>query len=476
MGTPYSAFRNPGVPAIYGPNKTAVTADVTFAGFLFAFIIVAISFLIILPGIRRRNRIYAAVRFFVGMFIGLAIILSTYGQEWEVSSQRNVTTAYKAFTKDEIVADIGVNIGLTNVNVTVKGVPEYPEEGGLKGERINYNERFTFCCVQGRRGFGPFAGPINREFREAQWKGLPYPILWIAEYFTLDGEGIRWGRSYRTAGFYTFMVMGTSFCVWVLALVLSFMVIRYCGVFLLLTGCCLLSSNVIYATVRYGSDLVIPFGKDHVLEFSKGSSFYLCLTGGIVSTLVGIAIVVLDDLFPFKTAAFFNVDPLQDFQDTFALSPSSGTNDRHGEGDRPVSVLNEDLRVEALAVEARDKRESEAYRGNLYISVAEMKSSFKSGRKTLFQKNKPRRKKKESEDLCNVNLGFGPDEGSSGNTSSLHRLHPEPRSFKVKNMGETTVGDTVATDPVYLNISSIRMSEIAQRNEVELDEEWSAKS
>ena len=47
------------------------------------------------------------------------------------------------------------------------------------------------------------AGQINREYREAQLKGAPYPILWIAEYFTLDGEGIRWGRFYRQAGFYS---------------------------------------------------------------------------------------------------------------------------------------------------------------------------------------------------------------------------------------------------------------------------------
>ena len=51
------------------------------------------------------------------------------------------------------------------------------------------------------------AGLFNREFRDAQNKGLPYPILWIAEYFTLDGEGVRWGRHYRQAGYYTHIVI-----------------------------------------------------------------------------------------------------------------------------------------------------------------------------------------------------------------------------------------------------------------------------
>lgn len=35
--------------------------------------------------------------------------------------QHNVTTQYRAFIKDEIEADIGVHIGLTNVNITLKG-------------------------------------------------------------------------------------------------------------------------------------------------------------------------------------------------------------------------------------------------------------------------------------------------------------------------------------------------------------------
>jgi len=51
------------------------------------------------------------------------------------------------------------------------------------------------------------AGRFNREYRAAQFRGLPFPILWIAEYFTFDGEGIRWGRHYRQAGWYAHICM-----------------------------------------------------------------------------------------------------------------------------------------------------------------------------------------------------------------------------------------------------------------------------
>ncbi len=47
------------------------------------------------------------------------------------------------------------------------------------------------------------ASQINNEYYSALEKGVPYPILLVAEYFTMDGESIRWGRGYRLAGFYT---------------------------------------------------------------------------------------------------------------------------------------------------------------------------------------------------------------------------------------------------------------------------------
>ena len=86
----------------------------------------------------------------------------------------------------------------------ITGTP-IDEDGALAGEIINYNERFWWANPwgQGRFGFGRFAQRINQEFRAAQFRGMPYPILWVAEYFTLDGEQIRWMRKFRQAGWYT---------------------------------------------------------------------------------------------------------------------------------------------------------------------------------------------------------------------------------------------------------------------------------
>ena len=38
---------------------------------------------------------------------------------------------------------------------------------------------------------------LKEEFKAALVKGLPYPILTVAEYMAVDAEGFCWGRNYR---------------------------------------------------------------------------------------------------------------------------------------------------------------------------------------------------------------------------------------------------------------------------------------
>ena len=38
---------------------------------------------------------------------------------------------------------------------------------------------------------------LKEEFEAALVKGLPYPILTVAEYMSVDAEGFCWGRNYR---------------------------------------------------------------------------------------------------------------------------------------------------------------------------------------------------------------------------------------------------------------------------------------
>ena len=154
--------------------------------------------------------------------MGAVILMSNFGYEWYTDSAC-VKTQYKAYVfpvgiHQEIEARVGLKIGLRGFNVTLKEMSleeclgedtDTHYERPFPGEEIDYNERYMWAdpWAQGRLGFGRRAGRVSREFRAAQFEGKPYPILWIAEYFTLDGEQIRWGRKFRQAGWYTQIFM-----------------------------------------------------------------------------------------------------------------------------------------------------------------------------------------------------------------------------------------------------------------------------
>lgn len=63
---------------------------------------------------------YKRHRLILRMFLLLHTV-SAYGQEWEKAEVHSVKTPYKTFFNKEIIADIGVKIGLNSVNITLKG-------------------------------------------------------------------------------------------------------------------------------------------------------------------------------------------------------------------------------------------------------------------------------------------------------------------------------------------------------------------
>jgi hypothetical protein len=59
-------------------------------------------------------------------------------------------------------------------------------------EDIDFNERFQWT--------GP--DEMQERYRAALERGLPFPILTVAEILNMDQEGFSWGRQYREAGYY----------------------------------------------------------------------------------------------------------------------------------------------------------------------------------------------------------------------------------------------------------------------------------
>lgn len=64
-------------------------------------------------------------------------------------------------------------------------------------EDIDFNERFSW--------YG--SHEMGHSYREAIQRGLPFPILTVAEYFSLGQEGFTWGGQYRAAGYYSSILL-----------------------------------------------------------------------------------------------------------------------------------------------------------------------------------------------------------------------------------------------------------------------------
>lgn len=159
-------------------------------------------------------------------------------------------TSYKSFSPVQVNADIGLHIGLAGVNVTLRGESDVPiwssgeamAPGGLQllcrgpwpvwrllgpccahapgwqcpgagtagsqlippagnpvnqiNETINYNEHFPWN----------FGADYDRSYIEGLEKGLPSPILYVAEKFSTQSPCAVHGQ-YRIAGHYTSLTL-----------------------------------------------------------------------------------------------------------------------------------------------------------------------------------------------------------------------------------------------------------------------------
>ncbi|XP_035207012.1 dual oxidase maturation factor 1-like isoform X2 [Stegodyphus dumicola] len=306
----FQALREPGRPTYYEENRWPVTADTVVYGIIYGFLAIAFSMYVAIIGIRGVERVYVFTRVTISLFIGAVILVCNFGYGWEYGSVEALTP-YKSFVKQQVKANIGLKVGLRGINVTLKGIPKLQIN-----ETINYNERFSWEWGQGKPGFGDEAGRLQKEYRAAQRKGLPYPILWTVEYFTIDEGNFRHGRYYRTAGWYCHIALWMAFPLWLLTNILFFMVIRYGAYFLSLTGGCLLLANILFASIRNAVPVEIRFdSKPLVLHY--GWCFWLVLFTGLLCEVLVVIIIFMDLRFPEEIAVFFGTNILQDYEDYY---------------------------------------------------------------------------------------------------------------------------------------------------------------
>ncbi|TFK02459.1 plastin-1 [Platysternon megacephalum] len=279
-----------GVYPFYPQPRKGYAFDVSSIILIAVFLSLGLSFLLILPGIRGRARLYWLLRVILSLFIGAVIVAVQFTGDWE-TGQVTANTSYKSFSRTMVNADVGLHIGLGGVNVTLVGNPV-----NQINETINYNEHFAWH----------FGVNYDQIYNEGLAKGLPSPILYVAEKFSQQSPcGVY--SQYRISGHYASATLWVAFCAWLISNVLfSMPVLVYGGYMILVTGAFMIFSLLSFSTVRNSPMCAIQFGPAS-LQTVYGASFWLTLATSLLCFLIGVVVVVLHYLRPKALKAFFDL-------------------------------------------------------------------------------------------------------------------------------------------------------------------------
>ncbi|XP_005017290.3 dual oxidase maturation factor 2 [Anas platyrhynchos] len=278
-----------GIYPFYLQQRKHFVFDVSTIIVIIVFLTFAATFLLIIPGIRGRARLYWIFRVLLSLVVGVVIVAVQFTGDWE-SGWVTANTSYKSFSSVMVKADIGLHVGLAGVNVTLLGDPV-----NQVNETIDYNEHFAWS----------FDADYDHSYSEGLEKGLPSPILYVAEKFTTESP-CNMHRQYRISGHYASATLWVAFCTWLISnMLFSMPVLIYGGYMVLTTGAFMIFSLLSFSTVRNSLICPIQFGTASLL-IDYGGSFWLTLVIGLLCFVAGIAIVVLH---------YFNPDLLKTFFD-----------------------------------------------------------------------------------------------------------------------------------------------------------------
>ncbi|XP_020865056.1 dual oxidase maturation factor 2 [Phascolarctos cinereus] len=279
-----------GVLPFYPQSRHAAGFSVPLLVVIIVFLALAASFLLILPGIRGHSRWFWCVRILLSLFIGAEIVAVHFSGDW-VTSQVKTNTSYKAFTSAQVSADIGLYVGLSGVNITLTGTPVHQ-----LNETIDYNEMFSWR----------FGDNYAEGYEKALQKGLPNPVLYLAEKFTpLSPCGLH--HQYRLAGHYASATLWVAFCFWLLSnVLLSMPAPLYGGFALLIAGAFVFFSVFAFLTISTVPLCPILVGSEF-LSPKYGASFWTTVATGFLCLLLGGMVVCLHYTHPSTLHTFLDL-------------------------------------------------------------------------------------------------------------------------------------------------------------------------
>uniref|UniRef100_A0A4X2K0E9 Dual oxidase maturation factor 1 n=1 Tax=Vombatus ursinus TaxID=29139 RepID=A0A4X2K0E9_VOMUR len=246
-----SAFGNT-FPFYAGPKPT-FPMDTTSAVIITVFFTGLVTFIGILPGIRGKMRLFWLLRVVTSLFIG--------------------------------AATLGIPVQQLN-------------------ETINYNEQFRW----------QFGQNYAKEYIEALEKGVPDPVLYLAEKFTPNSPcGLY--LQYRLAGHYASATLWVAFLCWLLSNVLfSMPALIYGGHMLLATGVFLILSLTFFSTAATLTPMCPLHLGSASLHTQHGPAFWITLATGLLCILLGLAVMVMHRIQPDRLKIFFNQSGLEEME------------------------------------------------------------------------------------------------------------------------------------------------------------------
>ncbi|XP_051546191.1 dual oxidase maturation factor 1-like [Myxocyprinus asiaticus] len=277
-----------GIYPFYPLQRSSFIIDISLLVVILVFSVVAVSFLLILPGIRGKSRLLWMFRITISLFIGVVLVVLNFTGDWaEASKKANVS--YKSFSNAVVSAEVGLHVGLYGINITLRGEPV-----SQINETIDYNEIFRW------------SGSVDDQYTDALERGLPNPILYIVEKFTHNSAcGLIY--QYRYSGRFASANLWTAFCCWLVANILfSMPVILYAGYMMLATAAFIFFSMASFSTIFNLPPCDFTIGAES-FRTDYSHSFWLALATGLLCTVIGLLVVLLDCLFPTRIREAFSV-------------------------------------------------------------------------------------------------------------------------------------------------------------------------
>lgn len=289
----FNAFRDDFSPIRYGESSSP-TLDMSAFTISAIFIASYIAFLLILPGVRQyqlASAVTVTITFLVGSFMLGAIIFPS----WNIGSAR-IISQFRAHSIERVEAYVGAKVGLYSLNLTMNYLSSVDlHEKRLDG--INFNEKFDISSV----------GSMTAELQAAYRKGLPYPMLKLLEYFSLNQGAFDWGRNYRLAGHFTGAALWTGLGLWLFQLFFLALVPHHYGKLAVASGTFSLTASAVYIALCPRQLKIFFTGVNGVmtaLEMRYGACFYLTLVAGTLNITFGGLLCVLQYMHVYTLKTF----------------------------------------------------------------------------------------------------------------------------------------------------------------------------